>query len=154
MSTFRGVSRNTNGGRRGWQARSYANGSAKWLGNFLTKEAAREAVLRFEEGRRIEKAADPSDNIYDPILPSQYSSNGEKSPPLISELSLRVAILQQAKKDLLSPSPLIRNPARDWVLGLVKSPETFSFKEICDLCEADTKAARKSILLTQGLHGI
>jgi hypothetical protein len=40
----------------------------------------------------------------------------------------------------------LRKSAVDWVLGIVDSPKTFSFKDICDLCEADEKKARKSLL--------
>jgi hypothetical protein len=145
VSSYVGVSRNSNGGSKCWQARVWHSGKYNWLGNFHTEDSARDAVLLFKK-KESTQAVDIPDTITDPVLPVQYLTGSKKNSKLEQEVTLRFAMLEQARRDIQSESPELRKSAVDWVLGIVDSPKTFSFKDICDLCEADEKKARKSLL--------
>ena len=142
---YLGVSRNSNGGNKCWQGRAWKSGKYHWVGNFCTAEDARDAVASFKVKPEVVDNCLHANSL-DPILPSQYRCQSRLDPRLNRELLLRFAILEQVLRDLDSPNPKIKREATDWVKGITKSPKTFSFKDICDLCEADEKKAKTSLL--------
>lgn len=145
LSLYVGVSKNSNGGEKCWQARAWKSGKYHWIGNFGSEQDAHDAVVNFKKKPDLTEIR-LQENSLDPILPSQHFTQSRPSPRLNKELLLRLAILEQVLRDLGSPNEQIRTQASDWVRGITKSPKTFSFKDICDLCEADEKRAKKSLL--------
>ena len=126
-------------------ARAYVPGGInprqKLIGRFATAEEAHVERERFrrDQARRQKSREEIEEEILGPTLPSQISK-GVKSPAIL----LRAAVVEQAKKDLESPNEKIAEEARRWFLGLYECMPTFSFAEICDLCDASApKAARR-----------
>ena len=127
-------------------ARAYVPGGIhsrqKLIGRFATAEEAHIERERFRrDQRRSEKSKEEiEEQSLAPTLPTQIPQRPFLSPSVL----LRAAVVEQAKKDLESPNAKISGEARQWFLGEYKSMPTFSFGEICDLCDASpTKAARR-----------
>lgn len=72
----------------------------------------------------------------------------DEPPP---EMALRIAVLLQARKDLVSASPTVREDAIQWVLSNRRS-DSFGFVPICRLLELDCSRVRAQFLSDATKH--
>lgn len=151
---FKGVTLRFPNTDRPYVARAYVAGGidrgdggyrSKLIGRFATADEANEECENFRRNqrRRLRPLEEIVIDSYGPTLPSQISKNTH-SPALL----LRAAVVEQAKKDLESNVLEYSKGARLWFMGQQDSPPTFSFKEICEMCEGSPEKAVKRITAT------
>lgn len=137
-----------------YRARLTRNGCVYHLGYFERQEDAISARLEAEKqhnkGAKVSyvhsysTSSVPVEIENDPYLYflSFNHTNESESP----EKSLRLAVLIQAVKDLLTSSkPLAQKNARLWFKGKTESEPTYSFEEICEILNLDHSFVLKGL---------
>ena len=123
-------------------ARAYVpggiNSRQRLLGRFATAEEAHIAREQFRKDtlRKALAHEDAFEQSFGPTLPTQTTAP-VRNPAIL----LRAAVVEQAKKDLESERPEISESARSWFRGEYRSQPSFSFRDICDMCDASLAKA-------------